>query len=130
MAWPVQAELDTLTLPPQFSYRPYVPRKRNSTTATANAVVVQASTPQVVHGDGGLSFRIPAMFPGEFQALYDLYDTPGLVLYTFKGYWGEELEVYFSRLDSPDVRGKLFNVAGMFQVQCVTVPMAAECSNT
>jgi len=130
MAWPERAVLGSLTLPPQFSYRPYVPRKRNSTTATANAVVVQASTPQIVHGAGGLAWRCAAMFPDEFQALYDLYDTSGLVLYTFTGYWNEVLEVYFPRLDEPEVRGKLFNAGGMFQVQCVTTPMRAECSNT
>jgi len=128
MPYPTLATLDGTDLPPQFSYKPYVPRKRNSTTPTANAVVVQASNPQIVHGDGTLAFTIEACYPSEFQTLYDLYDTSTLTLYTFEGYWGEVLEVYFARLDQPGVRGRLFSVSGMFQVMCVTTPMAAVCS--
>jgi len=121
------ATLDGTDLPHQFSYEPYIPRKRKSVTATAKAVVTQSSDPVIVHGDGTIPWSIEAAFPSEFQWLYDLYDETTLTLYTFEGYWGETFEVYFDQLDKPKVRGRLFNVSGQFQVFAVTTPQAASC---
>jgi hypothetical protein len=114
------ATLDSLTLPSHFSYRPYVPRKRNSITPTANSVVTQAASPtQIVHGDNTISWNCDSCKPSEFKDLYDLYNTATLVTYTFVGYWGDQYEVYFNELDPPQVRGRLFNLSGQFQVICV-----------
>lgn len=123
------ATLNGDNLPEQFSYRPYVPRKRNSVTPTAGAVIVQYAEPdQIVHGDGTIPWTIEAAKPTEFQDLYDLYDTVAPVLYTFTGYWGESLGVYFTSLDQPIVRGRLFSVSGQFQVICINTPMEAVCT--
>lgn len=129
MAYPIAQLVGVLNLPAGFSYRPYVPRKRASTIATANAVVVQSSSPQIVHGDGTLAWRIPGCYPTEYQDLYDLYNTDAPVLYTFTGYWGENLDVYFASLDAPPVRGRIFDVSGMFQVMCVNVETDAQCNH-
>lgn len=123
------ATLGELTLPVQFSYTPYVPQKRNTVTPTAGAVVVQApgGSGQIVHGEGDLPWRIEAMYPAEFSALYALYNTPTLTLYEFHGYWGEVYEVYFTVLDKPKVRGRLFEVSGQFQVMTVLSDLAPTC---
>lgn len=128
MAMLMNVLLDALTLPPQFSYRPYVPRKRKSVTATAKAVVTQSSNPVIVHGDGTLAWTIEAVFVNEYQVLYEVYmESAGLTLMTFKGYWGEEFEVYWDIFDPPSVRGRLFSLSGQFQVASVTTPQDASC---
>ncbi len=124
----IKAKLGTLELPTHFSYRPYVPRKRNSVTATAGAVIVQYASPsQIVHGDGTIPWQLQGAFPDEFQDLYDLYATITPVLYTFEGYWGEKLGVYFTNLDQPTVKSRLYDVSGSFQVMCEITEIAASC---
>lgn len=124
----ILATLDEVDLPPQFSYNPYVPSKRFNTTKTANAVITQHSTPQIVHGEGTISWRIPGAFPEEFTTLYGLYNTNVPVLYRFTGYWGEVLDVYFASLDSPKVRGRIFEISGMFQVMAVIADISPTCN--
>jgi hypothetical protein len=121
------ATLAGANLPPQFSYRPYVPRKRVTITATSNAVVTQAATPQIVHGDGTIPWRCEACFGNEWTVIWNLYNSVNISLKTFQGYWGEEYEVYFNVLDPPDVRGRLWNLSGMFQVVTVTTAIGVSC---
>jgi hypothetical protein len=121
------ARLETIDLPPQFSYTPYVPRKRVTVSATANAVVTQASSPQIAHGDGTIAWQCRECFVTEWTAIWTLYNLTALTLQTFEGYWGEVYEVYFSILDPPRVRGRLWNLSGQFQVASVTTPIAAAC---
>lgn len=120
MAWPILASLNAVNLPPTFSYSPYIPQKRNSVTKTFGAVITQYADSQIVIGDGTLSWTIEACYPAEFKILWDLYNTATPTLYAFSGYWTDVLGVYFSHLDPPKVRGRLFSVSGMFQVVCVT----------
>ena len=128
MAYPPTASIDAAPLPVQFSYRPYVPRKRTNTRATANAVVHQYAKPvQIVHGDTGLPWTCRACTPVEWQQFYNWYSVATPVLYTFVGYWGETLSIRFIQLDGPSVRGRMFDCSGMFQVVCVDVAMAAAC---
>jgi hypothetical protein len=128
MAFAPQAILGSLTLPVQFSYQPYVPSKRNSITPTAGAVIVQSAPDQIIHGDGVLPFTIEAMYPTEWNSLYGLYDTALPTLYSFKGYWGEVLDVYFTTLDQPSVRSRLFDVSGQLQVIDMTSSYTAACT--
>lgn len=121
------ATLNGIPLPEQFSYRPYVPRKRKSVTATALAVVTQASEPWIVHGDGTLPWTIPSAFPAEFQAIFDLFNTTSCAEIPFLGYWGEAFQVIFDVLDQPQPRGRLFNLSGQFQVVSVTTEQLAVC---
>jgi len=128
MAYPPRASLAGVDLPVQFSYTPYVPRKRTNTRATANAVVHQYAKPaQIVHGDSGLPWTCPKCTPVEWQQFYTWYAVDVSTLYAFVGYWGETLSVRFIELDEPSVRGRMFDVSGMFQVVCVTVAMNAVC---
>ena len=123
-----RAKLGDYKLPPQFSYEPYVPRKRMSTTATANAVVVQVAKPtQIVHGDSGIAWTCEACFADEANAIRRLYVTADPVVYLFTGYWGEVFEVLFARLDPWKVKGRVFNLAGMFQVVNVLTDVNAAC---
>lgn len=110
------ASLNNVDLPVQFSYRPYVPAKRNTTVGTAGAVIVQAPTNQIIHGDGALAWTCKACTPAEFKTLFDLYNTGSPTLYQFDGYWGESLEVLFTSFDAPSVKGRLFDLSGQFQV--------------
>jgi hypothetical protein len=123
------ARLASTNLPPQFSYRPYVPRKRTTVTATSNAVVTQAASPQIVHGDGTIAWRCNACFASEWTTILGLYMATATTLaaQTFDGYWGEVYEVYFSNLDEPSVQGRLWDLSGQFQVVSVTTPIAAVC---
>jgi hypothetical protein len=122
------ATLDGADLPPQFSYKPYIPTKRVSVTPTANSVVTQLAAPnQIVHGGEYLSWEIDACFPSEFQALHSQYSTSTGVVYEFVGYWGETLQVLFAKLDPPVVKGRLFKVSGTFQVLEVTTAISAQC---
>lgn len=128
MSYPI-ATIGGNNLPPQFSYLPYIPKKRNSTTATANAVVIQAAAPaQIVHGEDFLEWEIQAGTPEEFGLLAGLFATSTLTLYTFVGYWGEQLSVYFTRLDPPKVKSRLFNMKGAFQVVDVLDEYDPECT--
>ena len=114
------ATLDGEDLPPQFSYQPYIPVKRVTKVATANAVVVQTAEPtQIVHGDSTIPWSIEGAYPTEFQTLFTLYNTDSPTLYNFVGYWGETLEVTFDVLDPPAVRGRLFSLSGQFGVVSV-----------
>lgn len=114
---PQLATLDNVELPPTFKYQPYVPKKRTSTTRTANSVIVQAAYPtQIVHGDGLLIWNVRDARPEEFQVLFDLYNTDDLELYQFVGYWGDYLSVYFTELKVEEVAGRFFNIGGEFQV--------------
>jgi hypothetical protein len=127
MTWPKIATLNGTNLPVQFSYKPYIPKKRNTTTATANGVVIQYANPQIVHGEGTLPFTIPGCTPPEYQTLWTLYNTSTPTGYTFVGYWGETLTVYFSTLDEPTVRSRFFDVSGMLQVLSIDVDYNPEC---
>ena len=122
------AKLNGSDLPDHFSYKLYIQRKRQTTIPTANAVVIQASNPQIVHGDGVIVWTCAASYPTEFQTFYTLYDVANPTLYTFQGYWGESYEVYFNVFDSPVVRGRLFDLSGQFQVITVTSSYNALCS--
>ena len=123
------ASLNGTDLPVQFSYKPYVPSKRNSVIPTAGAVIVQSPVNQIIHGEEGVEWEIEAATPPEFQTLHDLYDTALPTLYPFIGYWGEEYEVYFTNFDKPPVSGRLYDLSGLFQVISVTTPIAAACSS-
>ena len=90
------AKFNNTNLPIQFSYEPYIPEKRNTVTQTANCIVVQS--------------------PRTTQ----IYNTTQPVLYDFLGYWGEQFRVYFTQLDQPTVKSRLFSVSGFFQVMCAT----------
>lgn len=125
MSWPQLATLNGSNLPPQFSYKPYIPEKRMTTVKTANAVILQAANPQIVHGEQFLSWECPTCTPTEFKSLWDLFNTTSPTIYTFVGYWGESLEVYFTKLDPPKVKGRIFDLSGEFQVMCVTSSYSA-----
>jgi hypothetical protein len=115
------ATFDGANLPIQFSYVPYIPQKRNTVTPTANCVVVQApKTSQIVHGEGGISWTIEACKPDEFYTLWGWYNTTSPILYSFVGYWGDQYEVYFTQLDEPRIKSRLFSASGFFQVMCET----------
>lgn len=116
MAWPPIATLDGVNLPAQFSYEPHVPQKRNSVTATHGAVVVQHAPDQLILGEQSIPWTIPIATPLEFKVLWDKYDTATPSAYVFVGYWGESYDVYFTKLAPPKVRGRLFNLSGLFQV--------------
>ena len=124
----VIATLDGLDLPMGFRYKPFIQKKRNSITRTANSVITQSASPtQIVHGDGFLSWSIKGAYPTEFQMLIDLYDTAIPTPYIFTGYWGEVLNVYFTEFESPTVQGGLFSIDGQFQVIEVVYEYNAEC---
>jgi len=106
-----------LDLPVSFKYLPYVPKKRNSVKKTANSVVTQAAAPtQIVHGDGIVSWRVEDCHPEEFEEIFVLYNTADLIVYSFTGYWNDNLEVYFSDLKIDKVFGRFFSISGEFQV--------------
>jgi hypothetical protein len=121
------ATLDGENLPVQFSYQIYVPEKRRSTTRTANAVVVQSTDPEIIHGEGSIPFTIDGAYPPEFGMLYDLYVEDPSPLMRFVGYWGDSYDVFFDRLDQPKVRSKLFTISGQFQVMRVVTPIDPKC---
>jgi hypothetical protein len=110
------ATLGALSLPLHFSYKPYVGRKRVSTLVTATAVIVQSSNPVIVHGDGYLEWTCEKCFPTEYDSILELYNESTLTPLIFNGYWGESLRVYFTELDPPSVKSRLFDLSGMFQV--------------
>jgi hypothetical protein len=122
------ATLGGIDLPLQFSYTPYIQEKRMKTVQSANAVCIyEASPTNLVHGDSFLAWSIEAAHPTEFQVLYDQYNTAALTGYRFVGYWGEILDVYFTKFDPPTVKNTLFELSGEFQVMCVVVDYAAVC---
>ena len=121
------ATLNGTDLPIQFSYQPPISEKRITTTRTHGAVIVQAATDVRVEGDALLSWKCEASSPTEFMLFYDLYNVEALTQYTFTGYWGEELEVYFTKFDPPDVKGRIFNMSGAFQVVSITTDFDAQC---
>lgn len=110
------ATLNGVDLPPQFSYGPYVPPKRRTVTRTATGVVTQTSSPQILHGDGSISFSLTSAYRSEYLAIFNLYNVTSPTTYTFTGYWGDSFEVQIDVLDSPSVRGRLFDFGGQFQV--------------
>lgn len=122
------ASLNGVNLPVQFSYRPYVQNKRNTTTPTANAAVVQHAPNQIVHGDKNLKWTITGTEPPEYQSLFNLYNTAVPVLYTFLGYWGENYSVYFTVLGEPKYRGRLASVSGEFQIITVNTEYNMTCN--
>lgn len=129
MAHGIIATLGGTELPLNFSYRVYVPRKRNSVTVTANAVVTQASAPtQIVHGDTTIAWTIEGAFPTEFTLMRDFYNTALLDLIVFNGYWEDSYEVFFRTFDQPQPRGRIFNLSGMFQIIDVLSPPVPECN--
>jgi len=112
-----QATLGVLSLPLQFSYDPYVPPKRMTTTKTASTVVIQSSNPLIVHGDSTIQWRIEGAFANEYKALWDLYVAGDA--YNFVGYWGEAAEVLFVDF-KVSVKARIFSLTGAFQVLCFT----------
>lgn len=106
-------------LPPQFSYTPYIARKRKSVVATAGAVITQtAETTQIIHGDSYIDWTCPGIFATEYATLRSLYETAAETEYTFTGYWGDSFTVYLDSLSSP-FRGRIGNASGRFQVLAV-----------
>lgn len=127
MVWPSRASLNSQELPPQFSYKPYINKKRNSVSATAGAVITQYADPQLVHGDGSIAWTIELAKPTEFQTLYNLYDTTAPTLYVFSGYWGDSYEVFFTVFDPPTVRGRIWSLSGQLQVISILSDFNAVC---
>ena len=103
-------------LPVQFSYNPYVPMKRRTVKRTATGVVTIASSPQIIHGDGTVSWSLTAAYREEYLLLFNKYNVSSPTTYTFLGYWADSLEVQISVLDPPSIRGRLFDFGGQFQV--------------
>ncbi len=128
MAYPAIATINGQDLPEQFSYQVYVQKKRNTTTPTANAVVLQHAPDQIIHGDSFLKWKIEFAYPPEYQDLYDLYNTAIPVLYTFVGYWGESYDVYFSKLSMPQFRGRLGSISGEFQIVSIITDYSFTCN--
>jgi len=128
MTWPSLATLDGVSLPPQFSYQPYNSKRREIVQQLLLTPLWcrQPLQHRLYTEMGFLLGKCVAAYPSEFKTLYDKYNTATLSLYTFVGYWGETLEVYFSVFDPPDVRGRLFNLGGQFQVISVTVSYPAQ----
>jgi len=112
------ATLGALTLPPQFSYSPYVPPKRRTVTKTASTVVIQSSNPAIVHGDSTIQWKIDGAFATEYKSLWDLYNTATDVPYSFTGYWGETAQVLFVDFKVGEVKARIFSLTGAFQVLC------------
>ena len=116
-AYPI-AKLGSYDLPECFSYIPAVPKKRMSTTPTANGVVMQCAFPtQLIYADSIIVWNIEVLFPPEFDELYDLYNTSGMTVYDFDGYWNDHFTVLFSDFHcerSP--KNRLFAVRGEFQI--------------
>jgi hypothetical protein len=123
------AMLGGLNLPTQFSYKPYIARKRVTVTATAKAVVTQSSNPVIVHGDGSIPWNIEGAYPNECQSLYDLYNESTLTLLEFYGYWGERFHVYFTVFDAPTIRGRIANLSGQIQVAAVVNHQLMSCGS-
>ncbi len=112
-----------ITCPPQFHYEPYTATKRITTTMTANALILQSSSPQYVAGDDMMRWSIEAAFPSEYQAFTDIYHTDDPVLYIFTGYWGDEYQVYFEHLSPPSIQGRSFNFGGTFRImEIISLP--------
>ena len=116
MAMRATAKLGSQLLPTHFRYAPYVPRKRISTIATADAVVIQSANPVIIHGEDIIEWSCASCTPEEFETFYNLYEESALTARVFLGYWGESLDVYFTVLDKPRVAGRLFSLSGQFQV--------------
>lgn len=123
------AELDGEPLAIQFSYEPYVPKKRRTTQETANAVVLQSAATEIVIGAGTIPWTCEAAKPEEAQLLYDKYMADPSPTYEFVGYWGDVYNVVFVDMDNVRVRSRLFNCSGMFQVIRCVQPFAPFCNN-
>lgn len=121
------ATLNSANLPPQFSYRPYAATLRQTVQQTANAVIIQSSTPQYIAGDDILDWNIDSSYPSEWQTLSDLYYTESATLYSFTGYWGDSYTVLFWQLDQPTVRGRLFDISGQFRIMSIISLTTATC---
>lgn len=119
------ATLDGDNLPLEFSYTPYVPKKRTAILKTTGGVVTQTLQPQFIHGEDTIEWNISAATPTMFKTLYDLYKESGTM--TFTGYWGENLTVEFWTFDQPTVRGRLFSLSGSFRVVCVNDDYEPSC---
>lgn len=120
------AVLGSLTLPPGFSYDPYVQRKRKTTHPTAGGVVVQHSVDLIVHGDGEIPFTSPGMTLTEYQDLLDVYELAGDPEMEFHGYWNEILTVRFTQMRSK-VRGRVVECSGILQVIDIVQAMNIDC---
>lgn len=122
------AHLDLERLPIQFSYAPYVQDKRITTQRTANGSVTQRSGPsEIVHGDGTIEWRCTGCTPHDFRFFNDLYNQNDS-LKQFDGYWGERYLIRFISFEKPQVRGRLFELAGQFQVVCVLKDYDPSCN--
>ena len=119
--------LNGVDLPNHFRYNPYIPTKRVTRTQTAGGVVTQYASPQVVHGDGTISWRCPGSNEAVKDQFLTWYNTDDLILYSFTGYWGEEYEIEFAEFDKPEVQGRVFSLSGMFVVHEVIVEQTSAC---
>jgi hypothetical protein len=128
MVYPKIATLGGTNLPPQFSYEPYIPVKRQADHQTHGAVITQYPPNQIIHGDEFVRWNCPGAYPTEFETLWDLYNTITPVSYSFVGYWGEQLNVFFTIFNPPRVRGRLFNLSGQFQVTSVVADYDPLCN--
>jgi len=113
-------------LPESFRYVPPIRPKNGSVFTTANGSVVQSSSRSSV-GGSLISFKSPALTPAEFAILNAWYETPGNL--GFQGYWGDSYNVHFKELVTTEINGCLFDVGGVFVVQCSITPPIYDCDS-
>jgi hypothetical protein len=113
------ATLNGNSLPPQFSYKPATPSKRQRLVQTVNSVVKQIGE-IIVPQDTLLSWTCDAACLEEWKTIFDLFNDNSDSTLTFVGYWGDSYVVKFHELDAPTVRAGWFSFSGSFQIITVT----------
>jgi hypothetical protein len=113
--------VDTLAetlLPLQFSYQPLSPKKRKQVVQTVGDIKIHTA-PTIVGGDSLLQWRLTCATRAEWFALLSLYNDADSPSFTFEGYWGDECTVKLFDMNDAEVRSRLFNLTGSFQVVAV-----------
>jgi hypothetical protein len=116
---------DINELPCEFTYTPYVAKKRICVQPTSKGSFVQRSKPLFNHGNQDFSWSIQLTTSTVAKMFYDMYVSGDLFVFT--GFWGEEFLVEFIEFEKTP-QGGFFSLRGKFKVLCVTSEFDPDCA--
>lgn len=114
----------TITCKEEFTYKPYIPKKRTVLKKSTKAVFLQRSVPQFINGDV-ISFKALVLKPTAY-CLYQMHKDSEVIEFT--GQYGEQYTIELSKFEM-ELNYSYATISGEMTVLCVQTEIQDPCEN-